>query len=67
MNPVILQPAVMVNGVQWKLFGVEFGTADGKFVTWIYAVDHGHAALILEEMKDTAQVLGEFGGAINAD
>lgn len=66
MNPVILQPAVTVNGVKWKLFCVEFETADGKFITWVYAVDHGHAALILDEMKATAKVSGEFGGAINA-
>jgi hypothetical protein len=49
-----------VNGVTWNLFCVEFETADGIFETYIYAVDFGHASLILEELKSTASLSGKL-------
>lgn len=50
---------VMVAGVWWKLFSVEFTTPDGKYSTYIYAIDAEHASYRLEEMKATAVIGGE--------
>ena len=65
LQPVVLKPEVVVNGVLWKLFSVEFDTADGKFSTYIYALDFGHAGLILEELKSTATITGMVAGSID--
>ncbi|AVJ20990.1 MULTISPECIES: hypothetical protein [Pseudomonas] len=50
---------VKVSGVWWKLFSIEFQTPDGKFSTYIYALDAEHASYRLEELKLTAVVFGE--------
>lgn len=57
-----LASRVMVAGVWWKLFSVEFQTLDGKFSTYIYAIDAEHASYRLEELKATAVLGGEVIG-----
>lgn len=64
MKNVVLAPSVVVDGITWNLFSVEFETADGKFGTYIYAIDHGHAALVLEELKSTARIAGIISGIV---
>lgn len=60
MIGITLAQSVVVNGVTWNLFSVDFDTADGVFSTYIYAIDHGHAALRLEEMKESARIAGQI-------
>lgn len=55
-----LAKRVKVSGVWWKLFTIEFTTADGKFSTYIYAIDAEHASYRLEELKATAELLGQI-------
>jgi hypothetical protein len=52
-----------VSGRKWLLFDLEFDTADGKFSTYIYALSHEHAEMILAELKATARVAGQVVGA----
>jgi hypothetical protein len=59
---VTLPLTTVVDGRTWHLFSVEFDTADGKFSTYIYALDSGHAGLIVEEMKQTLTLSGQLAG-----
>jgi hypothetical protein len=56
--------AVFVNGVEWRPFVVEFKTQEGKFNTEIFAVDLVHAIERLEELKQTAIIIGESFGCV---
>lgn len=58
--------AVIVNGVEWRPFSVEFDTQEGVFDFHLYAVDHAHAIDRLEELKATARIAGEVVGRIAA-
>lgn len=60
MSAIKLSPTVTVNGITWYLFSVDFDTADGAFSTYLYAIDHGHAALRLEELKESARIVGQI-------
>lgn len=60
MSATKLANKVMVAGVWWKLFSVEFKTPDGSFSTYIYALDAEHASYRLEELKATAVIGGEI-------
>jgi hypothetical protein len=55
-GPVQLPITAVVNGRTWRLFGVDFTTADGEFVTYIYALSFEHATAIVEELKQTARL-----------
>lgn len=63
---VTLPLSTVVDGRTWHLFSVEFDTADGKFSTYIYALDSGHAGLIVEEMKQTLTLAGQLSGVYDA-
>jgi hypothetical protein len=54
--------AVVVDGVQWRPFTIEFETQEGAFHTQIYAVNWEHAVERLEELKQTAFIMGEVYG-----
>jgi hypothetical protein len=56
----------VVNGRTWRLFGVDFSTADGEFSTYIYALSFEHAAAIVEELKQTARLGGQLEGWVKA-
>lgn len=60
MTNITLSPTVTVNGITWHLFSINFDTADGAFSTYLYAIDHGHAALRLEELKESARIGGQI-------
>jgi hypothetical protein len=47
------------DGRTWHRFACEYTTADGKFGFHIYAISHEHAVAMLEELKQTAVVLGQ--------
>lgn len=51
-----------VNGRVWKLYGLDFKTADGSFGTYIYALSDEHAQMICMELKETAKITGQIVG-----
>jgi hypothetical protein len=51
-----LKPEVMVNGIEWRLFSIDYQTPDGKFSAYFYAIDAEHASYILEEIKAVGEV-----------
>lgn len=58
--------SVPVDGRTWRLFSVEFDTADGKFSTYIYALSDEHAAAIVAELRQTARCGGAVVGWVKA-
>lgn len=56
----------VVNGRTWRLFGLDYSTADGEFGTYIYALSFEHAAAIVEELKQTARLGGQLEGWLKA-
>jgi hypothetical protein len=56
--------AVVVDGVEWRPFAVEFQTQEGRFQTEIYAVNWEHAVERLEELKQTGKIIGESYGCV---
>lgn len=53
---MILNSPVTVNGIEWKLFSVEFKSPDGKFSAYLYAIDHEHASYQVEAMAKGFEV-----------
>ncbi|UVE47576.1 hypothetical protein KS461_09905 [Pseudomonas chlororaphis] len=53
-NAIVLDLAVAVNGIAWRLFPVDFTTVEGTFSVYLYALNREHAAAILLELKETA-------------
>lgn len=51
-----LKTSVIVNGIEWKLFSVEFNSPDGKFSAYLYAIDHEHASYQVEAMSKGFEV-----------
>lgn len=47
---------VTVNGIEWKLFSVEFKSPDGKFSAYLYAIDHEHASYQVESLSKGFEV-----------
>jgi hypothetical protein len=45
---------------------VEFGTVDGHFSTYIYALSDEHAAAIVAELRQTARCGGAVVGWVKA-
>ena len=58
--------SVTVDGRTWRLFSVEFDTADGKFSTYIYALSDEHAAAMVAELRQTARCGGAVVGWVQA-
>lgn len=54
---MILNSPVTVNGIEWKLFSVEFNSPDGKFSAYLYAIDHEHACYQVEALSKGFEVL----------
>ncbi len=52
--------AVIVNGVEWRPFSVEFDTDEGTFTVELFAVDWTHAQMRLDDLKATARLVGEI-------
>jgi hypothetical protein len=47
-----LQPSVLVSGIEWKLFSVEFKSPDGRFSAYFYAIDAEHASYQVEAIRE---------------
>jgi len=58
---------VIVDGVEWQEFLVEFQTQEGTFDFKLFAVDWAHAMDRLEELKATAKVIGDNCSDVPAD
>lgn len=50
----------MVKGVKWHLFTFEYTSPDGDFCGYLHAVSAEHAAAMLADMKDTAELKGRM-------
>ena len=43
---------VIVQGIEWKLFSVEFRSPDGRFSAYFYAIDAEHASYQVEAIRE---------------
>jgi hypothetical protein len=58
--------AVIVGGIEWRPFIVDFDTQEGQFSFHLYAIDMPHAFERLDELKASARIVGECHGVIKA-
>jgi hypothetical protein len=58
------RPSVVVGGVRWYPFIVDFDTQEGSFTFHLYAIDMPHAIERLEELKATARIVGQCEGVV---
>lgn len=65
-DPIQMPLSVIVDGRTWRLFSVEYDTADGKFSTYIYALSDEHASAIVAELRQTARCGGAVVGWVKA-
>lgn len=65
-NPIPLPLTTVVDGRTWRLFDVLYTSADGEFSAYIYALSFEHAALMVEELKQTARLGGQIEGWVKA-
>lgn len=63
-NAITLPTSCVVDGRTWNLFTFEFATPDGTFSSYLYAVSAEHAAALLADMKETAELKGQVIGAM---
>ena len=65
---ISLAQVTMVNGLQWKLYPVDFKTEEGTFSVYLYAINREQAAAILLELKETAVLRdGDLAGITHND
>lgn len=50
----------IVDGRLWRLFTYEYKTPDGTFCGYMYALSIDHAAALLHDMRETAEIVGEI-------
>ena len=65
-STISLPASTVVDGRTWRLYAVDFTTAEGEFSTYLYALSFEHAAAILEELRQTARLGGQIGGRVKA-
>lgn len=46
----------MVDGVEWKLFAVDFKSPDGRYSAYLYAIDLEHASYQVESMSGGVEI-----------
>jgi len=63
-NAVTLPTSCVVDGRVWNLFTFEFKTPDGEFASYLYAISAEHAAALLADMKETAELKGQITGVM---
>lgn len=57
---VELAVSCVVDGRQWHLFTFDYKTPDGIFCGYLYAISMEHAAAMLADMKETAELQGQM-------
>ena len=48
--------SLVIDGLTWRLYEIEYKTPDGTFATHIYAISFEHAQLMLDDLKATGRV-----------
>lgn len=51
-----LKPSVIVGGIEWKLFSIEFKSPDGTFSAYLYAIDFEHASYQVEALRGKVEI-----------
>lgn len=51
-----LKESVVVDGVEWKLFAIDFKSPDGKYSAYLYAIDLEHASYQVESIAAGAEI-----------
>lgn len=51
-----LQESVIVDGIEWKLFAIDFKSPDGKYSAYLYAIDLEHASYQVESMGGGVEI-----------
>lgn len=51
-----LKESVVVDGVEWKLFAIDFKSPDGKYSAYLYAIDLEHASYQFESMSAGVEI-----------
>lgn len=59
-----LPMSCVVDGRTWHLFTFDFTTPDGTFSSYLYAISSEHAAALIADMKETAQLSGQMVGVV---
>lgn len=49
-----------VDGRVWSLYAFEYRTPDGVFCGYLHAVSDEHAAAMLMDMRETAEIKGQM-------
>lgn len=60
MSEVTLPMTCFVDGMTWCLFTFDYKTPDGVFSSYFYAISPEHAAAIICEIKETAELKGQM-------
>jgi len=60
MKAVMLPVSVEEDGKTWNLYGFKWQTPDGEFGSYLHALSHDHAAMMLAEMRETAVMDGQI-------
>jgi hypothetical protein len=55
-----MEPLKDKEGKVWKPYLMGYETENAKFVSIFYAISKEHAALVVEDIKDTAILVGEI-------
>ena len=59
-NCITLPLRTVVDGRTWHLYSYEYQSPDGVFVGYLHALSMEHAAALLCDMKDSAELAGEI-------
>lgn len=63
MTQISLPIRTTVDGREWRLFTYEYETMDGRFCGYLYAISMLHASILLQELCETAEIVGEMQDA----
>lgn len=50
----------------WHKYAAEFTSTDGRFAFNIYAISDEHAQMMLQDLKETAVIVGRTIGTVEA-
>lgn len=59
-NEVRLPISCVVGGRKWHLFLFEYVTPDGIFTGYLHAISAEHAAAMLADLKENAELKGQM-------
>lgn len=59
-NCITLPLRTVVGGKTWHLYTYEYSSPDGVFRGFLHALSMEHAAALLGDMKDSAELVGQM-------